>query len=631
MKKTLMTLAVAAFAIHATAQKTTADRTYDFGGKINFMQLTDAGVLLVAGSKGLSGVMPGADKPHFNFTEYGKVKEEEVELVPMSPYAIITKGGKSQIPGTIFANSKRSVIDIVTGKLLFATEDQGWKQIAQLKVFLPQNKLVVVGNRTRAEQERLAVGIYDLATGNQDGFAILDNFKGRTRSAASIPMSSGAPFLSGDRVYVPTTKATVCADIRNGEILWEAKVDKLTWMLADETGSEIYGFEERNNGDTRIHKFSRDGTLLWDKERKIKGKVTRFQILPEGLAIVSDDINQSGGSVLNRLTTARSESKIAFLNAATGEDLWDKAPKTRGFVQHFFIMDDGILFGLHSGGINKISFDGTPLFRRPLSTGENIHTMAHTPQGLIYITDSDAGIVDLVTGEPVWKKPVKYSKAKAVASVYDAARQRYLISTGDEVFAINENTADVSTLAKVALKEKEAATDLDIRAKGLLLSSNQNLLMLDFDGNEIFHEYYRSPGQSAFTKIAMGVVTVAAAATTAAAASQSTYHYELGSYSSAGAQRAHTNARAAAAMANIASASFEMMTRRFSATAATENSQIMLTKLDSGIGLIKVDKDTGELEREIILRDRKPEYQVDELGGYLYYKSGNNQISAYKL
>lgn len=86
------------------------------------------------------------------------------------------------------------------------------------------------------------------------------------------------------------------------------------------------------------------------------------------------------------------------------------------------------------------------------------------------------------------------------------------------------------------------------------------------------------------------------------------------------------------AFANAAGASFAEMTRRFSATAATENTQFILTKLDSGdVGLVKVNKDSGTKEKEISLKDKKPEYEVDELGGYLYYKANNNTIYSYDL
>ncbi|MCE7054163.1 PQQ-binding-like beta-propeller repeat protein [Algoriphagus sp. AGSA1] len=629
MKKYILLLIAPLIALGAMGQ-TSPQFIYDIGGKIEKMQLTDAGVLLVNGSSGLAGIRPGASDPHFVFEEYGKIKEDEIEIVPLSPYVIVTQGGKSQIPGTLFANSKRTVIDVVQGKKMFVTEEKGWKQIAQLKIFLPENKLVVVGNRNKDEGEVLAVGIYDLATGKQEGFANLDPKAGKTRSAASIPMSSGTPFLLGDRVFVPTTKNVVCANVEDGTILWETDIKNISQMTVDPLGNEIYGFEERSNGDTRIYKFGKDGNPLWDKERKIKGSITRFKILPDGLAVVSDVFKGGGSSTLGQLT-AGGQSEIAFLNAASGEDLWEKTPKTKGYVSHFYVMDDGILFGLKEGGINKISFSGTPLFKKPLKTGENIHTMANTPLGLIYISETDANIVNLSTGEPVWKKPIEYKKASSVSSSYDQANGRYLINTGDELLAINEKTGDVSTLSKFKFEGKESASEIDVRNSGIFLASDQNMMLLDTEGKESYHTFHKAPGQSGIVKVAMGVMTVASATVAAAAASQSTYHYSLGNYSSAGAQRANQNAIAARNFENIASSSYQEMTKRFKATMATENDRFILTVLDAGVGLVKVNKDTGITEKAIVLKDKKPLYEVDDMEGYLYYLSSSGEISAYKL
>ncbi|SEL93162.1 outer membrane protein assembly factor BamB family protein [Parapedobacter koreensis] len=621
MKKILLTPLVA-FIVAAYAQKKDQpDITYDLGGKIELMNLTDAGVLLVAGSGGFAGIKPGADAPHFVFQEYGKVKEEELEFVPLSPYVIVNQGS--------LLSSKKTVIDVVSGKVLFATEENGWKLVAKAKVFLPQNKLVVVGNRTKAENDMLAVGIYDLATGQQEGFSSLDARAGKVRTGNSVPQAAGEPYLNKDNVLVPTTKNLVCADFKTGQIKWEADLDKVTWLVADESGTEIYGFEERANGDTRVHKISHTGEQLWKQERKIKGKVSRFEILPQGLAIVSDVDNSGKKGIAGRLAGA-SESKIGFLSAATGEDLWEKAPKTNGFVQHFYVMDDGILFGIYEGGINKIAFDGSVLFKKPLKTGENIHTMALTPQGLIYITDTDADIINLTTGESIWNKPIKYKKARAVASAYDKAHQRYLISTGDEVVAIDERTGDISTLAEIAFKEKEAPTSLLVRDEGLLLASSQSMMLLDFDGTEKFYTYHKSPGQGGFIKAATGVLAVASMAMSAAAA------YQGGRYGTyAGSNQLNSYGEEMKAyqegFANIASASFAEMNKRFRATAATENAQFILTDLDGGVGLVKVGKGSGKVEKEIVLRDKKPEYKVDELGGVLYYKSGNSEVLAYRL
>lgn len=619
--KRLLVLPLVVFMTHAWGQKTTPEHLYDMGGKIDFFNLSESGVLVVAGGSGLAGILPGAEKPHFVFTEYGKVKEEELEFVPASPYVIVNQGS--------LLTSKKTVIDLVTGKVLFATEDNGWRNIAQAKVFLPQNKLVVIGNRSKKEDYLLATGIYDLATGKQDGFASLDPKAGKVRMGNSVPQSSGEPFLSGDLVLVPTTKSMVCANTKNGEIVWTADLDKISWMSADKTGREIYGFEERPNGDTRIHKISNTGELLWKKERKIKGKVSRFEILPQGLAIVSD-VDNSGKSGIAKLAAGNSESKIAFLDAATGEDLWEKAPQTKGYVQHFYVVEDGILFGIYSGGINKISFDGKTLFKKPLKTGENIHTMARTPQGVIYITDTDANIINLTTGESVWNNPIKYKKAKGVASTYDKGHGRYLISIGDEVLAIDEKGGGVSTLAKFEFKEKEVPSQIVVRDEGILLAADQNLYMLDFEGKEKFHGYYKSPGQGGFLKATYGVLAVASMAMSSAAA------YQGGRYGTyAGSNQLNSYGEQMKAyqegFANIASVSFSEMNKRFKATSATENAQFILTALDAGVGLIKINKDTGKAEKEIVLKDKKPEYKVDDWGGYLYYKSGNGEISAFKL
>lgn len=90
MKLKNFTYAVLFMASSLFAQKAeTPQYSYDMGGKISFMKLTDAGVLVVAGSGGLGGIKPGASQTHFLFKDYGKIKPEELDFIPMSPYVII--------------------------------------------------------------------------------------------------------------------------------------------------------------------------------------------------------------------------------------------------------------------------------------------------------------------------------------------------------------------------------------------------------------------------------------------------------------------------------------------------------------------------------------------------------------
>jgi len=601
------------FATIAMAQKAeTPDYRYDVGAKINEMTITQGGTMVVATNDGLVGIKPGSNDLLFNFTDYGRVKPEELHFVPNSPYVSIGQTGFGGL------QTKRAVIDYMSGKKLFSTEDNGWKGVNSCDVMMPHNKLIVSGQRKAAEKYVQALAIYDLNTGEQVSFV---TFKGSETVM-------GRPLLLDKEVIVPTTKGLVKIDLSSGNTVWKNELKNVGWMATDEAQKVFYGFTSNSGKSSKVYKIdAATGKLLWDDAKKVRGSVANFEITPQGLAVVSD-VDNSGKSKLMKLAGGGSESKIAFLSASTGEDLWEKAPKTKGYVQHFYIMDDGILFGIQSGGINKISFDGKPLFKRPLKTGPNILTMATTSQGLIYITSEDANIVNLNTGDQVWKKPLKFKRADAVSSTYDQKNGRFLISVDEKLIAVDENTGDFSELAESDFDGKENPTGVEIRDGGILRTSDQNMMMLNWEGSQDWHEYYRAPGKSAFGAILAGATALAAAGVaTAHYAEANRNRNSIGQYTSKGDQ----HNRMGDAMSGIAGASVAEMLKRFNATSATENAQFVLTKLDEGVGLVKLNKDTGAKEKEIILKDKKPEYQIDDFGGVLYYKANDKTIFAYDL
>jgi hypothetical protein len=594
------------------AQKSDPNFVYDLGGNIEKMTVTDSGVLLITHGQGLAGIKPGQKELVFNFDDYGKVKEEEINIIPNTPYVMVGQMGFGGI------SAKQSVIDMITGQRVFDTKANGWKAAQQPTLLMPQNKLIVTGQRTAKENYAQAVGIYDMGTGKEEKLFTLKGFD----------IMVGKPSIIDGGLIIPAGKGLIRIDMATGNESWTAKLKGVAFVQPAEDGKSMYAFVNVNNGKNQeVYKVSESGTLLWADGNKVKGIVSNFEITTKGLAIVSD-VADSGKGGIGGLMAAKAQSNISFLSSSSGEDLWEKAPKTKGYVQHFYVMDDGILFGIQEGGINKISFEGETLFKKPLSTGENIHTMALTKKGLIYITDEDANIINLQTGESIWSKPIKYKRAKAVTSTYDQAHKRYLISTGEEMIAINEDSGDISTLASYKFEEKENPTKFEIRKDGLLLSSDQNVMMLNFDGSKKFQEYYKSPGKSTFAKIAFGVLAVASVAMASAASYQAGMNKNsIGQYNDYGAQKNRESEMFSA----IGTVAFKEMAKRFKATSATKDAQFTLSSLDDGVGLVKLDKDTGKPIKQFILNDKKPEYEVDEWGGYLYYKASGSTINAYDL
>ena len=479
---------------------------------------------------------------------------------------------------------------------------------------MPQNKLVVQGQRKAADKYANALAIYDLNTGKQEAY---QTFK-------ASEFFQGRPLLLNDGIVLSSNKGTTKININTGAEIWRNDLKAVTWMVSNEDQSQLYTVQATANGqNSKINKIGSNGNVKWEKAHKVKGKVSQFSLTKTGLAVVSD-VDNSGKSIL----AGRSESKIAMLDKNTGSDLWEKAPKTKGYVQHFYVMDDGILFGVYEGGINKISFDGKTLFKKPLKTGEDIMTMAETDQGLIYVTSSDCNIVNLETGEQAWKKPLKYKRADAVAVTYDQEHNRYLLSTDEKLQAINTETGEASILAENKFEGKEEPSEIEVREGGILRTSDQNMTMIDWDGKEVWHEYKRAPGKSAMGAILAGVSAVAsAAAATASYMEANSRRDVLGNLTQTG--QSYEDLGDGLAMA--AGASVAEMLKKFKATAATKDAQFVLTKLDEGVGLVKLNKDTGAVEKEIILKDKKPVYEVDERSGVLYYQANNSTIFMYDL
>jgi len=112
--------------------QTTPTNTYTIDGKINFMKLTDTGILLIAHNDGFAGIKPESNKLIFDFKDYGSVKEEELQFIPATPYVVISQGGFAKL------SSKKIVFDYVIGKQLFETKENGWKDAFSAQVFIPK-------------------------------------------------------------------------------------------------------------------------------------------------------------------------------------------------------------------------------------------------------------------------------------------------------------------------------------------------------------------------------------------------------------------------------------------------------------------------------------------------------------
>ena len=256
--------------------------------------------------------------------------------------------------------------------------------------------------------------------------------------------------------------------------------------------------------------------------------------------------------------------------------------------------------------------------------------MVRGEKGLLYISETDTDLIDFETGESVFGKTIKYKRSKSVSSTVDVERGRFLISCKDGVYEVNGDTGEYDLItSSINFDGKEVPTNIEIRKEGILLSSDQNLMLLGFQGNEEWHTYHRAPGKSAAGAMFMGAMSLAVAAVAVSESATAGYMKGAGVPSSNYSVQMHE--MNAENFGKAADQGFKEMLKRFNATKATENASFILTKVDGGISLVKVDKDSGDTMDTILIKDKDPLYEVDEIEGILYFKSGNSTINGYKL
>jgi hypothetical protein len=594
-----------------------ADINYTFDGQVKWMLLTNTGTLLASTGEALVGIKPNSNNVSFKIDRLKKVKEENLEFVPGTPYLIVKPKGK------MFVHT--SVVDIVEGKLVFDSKAENWKGGVTSRHFItPEMKFVVNGMKKMKGlgQYKAGVGLYDMLNGK-----LVRIFERKSGN----PMS-GKPDIMGDDIIIPGVKNITCYSITSGEVKWKADVKNATRIISNEDTNEIYAFRTKGTNTVVYKVDANNGNSMWAEGNKLSGVISRINFTTHGLAIVTNIVSSGKKGLMGKIANkmkGSGQSKVYLLDLKTGADLWKKSPKTKGIISHFYIEQDGILFGVATGGINKVGFNGTPLWKKPLKTGPGIQIMARVNKGVLYISQTDTDIINMQTGESVFGKAVKYKNSKSVASTYDENRDRFLLSCKDGVYEIDGNNGEYNLITKnVNFDGKEDPNSISIRQGGILLTSDQNLTMLNFDGKEKWHTYYKAPGISTVGKIFMGAMAISSLAMASASGYQ------------AGASKAllgpyHSNTKRLESyqegFGNIANASFKELGKRFKATKATQNSAFILTKLSEGAGLVKVNKDTGKKMEEIILNDKKPVYEVDDIEGILYFKSKGNTISAYNL
>jgi hypothetical protein len=243
-----------------------------------------------------------------------------------------------------------------------------------------------------------------------------------------------------------------------------------------------------------------------------------------------------------------------------------------------------------------------------------------TRQGLLV----RGGALDLLryeSGESVWPRPVRVSDdawllhQDTLFFVWDKKLRSLVLDAG-----IGHD------LGAIELAGHELPSHLELLNDAVLVLSSQNIVAFERDGRLRYQQYYSAPGLSLGQ--ALGRIALAGAMTAAS------YHV------------ARTNAEQAAATASFLRGGrsatiwylYDVYTPnlgiRYRATTQADQFAYLYTdRPDSanrrGFSLVQLDKRDGRETGRVWSPVRQPDYSIDPFAARVFFKTGNNEITAY--
>lgn len=637
---------------------------YEFDKNMDWFSLSSSGKIIVATNDALYGIHPVTGKPAWKHEQLKNLTKENYNPIENSPFIAI-------VTGTML-NMQQVILDVSTGTILADTKQMGMKMVSKRYSLPSLGGVIFTGYLNNAP----SIVFVDLATGEKK-WVLSNVFESASEMLVAKPLAPDAQSL-----LLATGKRLYSIDVKSGAIKWKTdfKTSITDGPLATEVQEEATDKESTKAGDKKGSLLGSLGGL---------GKVPGLGGIGQA-AGTAKGVGQMGGS-LRDATAANADAvfgkflmidqqpktvyyynnnMMAAYDVTTGQEVWKPVKfsdpiaqllfEERGFLiatddkrAELMLLDYrtgqpkwpavslrgritalklqgnklAIASAKESGSnfINIIDLDnGSSAAKSDLKVAGRIMDIKQNTKGLIYRTDKELNIQDVNTGKDVWAKSLSYKNG---GLGIDHNGKTYFWANS-QLYQMDNQSGQYKAIGKpLKFGGDENPNAIEVREKGILLSAAQNMALFDFDGNLIYHVYQQAPGTSLANKI-MNITAIAISASSSAA-----HGYQAG-LSGPNTSSYNSHMERSGRWANLGGAAFDDMKRRFSATQDAKGYQVMLTAIkgdESGYGLVKVNKDTGNIDGKVVFNDKNPDYIADETENLIFYKSGKKEIVGYKL
>ena len=616
----------------------------DVKQEVLWQEVTGLGDLILSTKGGLLAYNTETGTEIWSHKEFAGLERNSFRQIDGSPLISITR------PSGI------SIIEPIKGRELFNSQSAGISEVDTTCFLYSANGILIAGKKGGSKEPvMLMVNMMD----GRISWTIDEKF-GRIIALEEI---------SSDEILVVTLFTNYRINSSTGKIIWKSstsnetnQLDKMGALggalkaLAEEASKDMnfdIRFYKRDNdevfyigsqkeskstmGTTTTITYSNiynayrisDGTLVWSEPLEMRGKLGQVILDSDGLIVLPDDGNRT---LINKFDYTSKAGK------------WGKKAKgipVKGGIYDYVGTEKGYVLVTHSGGKNYLNFldpaQGLLTFEEPLKINGTVVGIIPVARGILFVTTQEINIMDPATGqfvmpESVVTRPELTAERENKIFAFDTEKKK--------VVSIDMEKATVQIISgmPLAFEGKEIPGSLELRENGIFLSSEQNVALVGYDGNQAYRNYFPAPREPGLKRALLYAQSVRAAYISANS------YYASAAFRSAAPQAndAATGAllqgvgdvygQLGDATADFAKASFQQANKRFKATVNGRDFLIILTQTDKVIELVKVNKNTGAIDGRVDLgKDRSPEYAVDDVNGQIYLKTALSTIASYKF
>ena len=651
--------------------------TTKFKSQINWQRVHSLGYILVCTNDALYCLNPADGSITWENKTFGGLDPSLLEEVEGTEFLSVTYkvDETSKIP-------LESIIEVTGGKVLFDSQKESIGVLS--RHVLPQSgRLLVMGVKQGVELKDMfaTIFMYDIQDGKQlwkndelfkpeatgqKGFLgklqALGQQLGGLQKLTSEPME-----FDGQHVLITHPGFIVKLKSSTGELVWKTPLNpskqarilfspykKDALFVATEIESESgSGFTSSNQpGPTKYYYneyYALDrntGKPLWKQPAREENHLNQVIMHEKGIIVCP---------------FSEQKPTINLVDYQSGETLWGKKGKgikSQGSVVSYIDTKSGILLttAFDNAWNNKAEEyylnvldpnTGALKYEKSIKLKGDLVSSELTPKGLLFSTTREVNILDLNSGNLLWPNSIEAGGPSSGEKVrpFPVAHEGdnlYVYSPQEGgIFRVNkkDGTIKMMTSAKVDFEGKENPGMIDVFDDGLVLFSEQNIMKFGFDGKMIYKKYYPAPREPALVRALYAAQAVRAAYIGAAASMYSAAFAQASEQSTDPTTKAMGQSLSQGfgelGQAGFAysSKAMKQFSARYKASQSTPDFVMMITKQEKkGNQLIQVSKKSGEILSSIdIKNDKEPEYDVDQIYSYVYYRPTAMEIVCYKL